>query len=232
MADKSGMSRMLDLIKDQAKSVVPDGIMLSAVKAGGKLTYSGIDLDASDYYILNGIKLATDDIAAVYKIEGDPADAEDDQYLVVGRVDNTGSLDIVAIWTAIHDLQDTKVDKISGKGLSENDYTTAEKAKLAGIETGAQVNPRNVSELTNDAGYQTASQVASATAGKVDKVSGKGLSTEDYSTAEKTKLSGIADGADMTKDVYDTTNNGNCDMADDVVLDAETVALWNSILGS
>lgn len=31
--------------------------------------------------------------------------------------------------------------------------------------------------------------------GKVDKVEGKGLSTNDYTTAEKTKLAGIADGA-------------------------------------
>lgn len=31
--------------------------------------------------------------------------------------------------------------------------------------------------------------------GKVDKVAGKGLSTNDYTTAEKTKLSGIAEGA-------------------------------------
>jgi hypothetical protein len=30
-----------------------------------------------------------------------------------------------------------KVDKIDGKELSSNDYTDAEKAKLAGIETGA-----------------------------------------------------------------------------------------------
>lgn len=33
-----------------------------------------------------------------------------------------------------------KVDKVEGKGLSTEDYTTAEKDKLAGIETGAQVN--------------------------------------------------------------------------------------------
>lgn len=33
-----------------------------------------------------------------------------------------------------------KVDKVSGKGLSTNDYTTAEKTKLSGIETGAQKN--------------------------------------------------------------------------------------------
>lgn len=35
---------------------------------------------------------------------------------------------------------DGKVDKVVGKGLSENDYTTTEKQKLAGIEAGAQVN--------------------------------------------------------------------------------------------
>ncbi len=35
---------------------------------------------------------------------------------------------------------DTKVDKVSGKGLSTNDYTTTEKNKLAGIATGAEVN--------------------------------------------------------------------------------------------
>ena len=33
-----------------------------------------------------------------------------------------------------------KVDKVSGKGLSTNDYTTEEKTKLAGVEDGAQVN--------------------------------------------------------------------------------------------
>lgn len=33
-----------------------------------------------------------------------------------------------------------KVDKVDGKGLSTNDYTTAEKTKLSGIATGAQVN--------------------------------------------------------------------------------------------
>lgn len=33
-----------------------------------------------------------------------------------------------------------KVDKVSGKGLSTNDYTTTEKNKLAGIASGAQVN--------------------------------------------------------------------------------------------
>lgn len=41
------------------------------------------------------------------------------------------------------DLQsklDTKVDKITGKQLSTEDYTTVEKNKLSGIEAGAEVN--------------------------------------------------------------------------------------------
>ena len=48
-----------------------------------------------------------------------------------------------AIETAQSTLQaniDNKVDKVTGKGLSTNDYTTDEKTKLEGIADGAQVN--------------------------------------------------------------------------------------------
>lgn len=41
------------------------------------------------------------------------------------------------------ELFNDKVDKEPGKGLSENDYTTVEKEKLAGIEDGAQKNALN-----------------------------------------------------------------------------------------
>ena len=39
--------------------------------------------------------------------------------------------------TVLKTVLSNKVDKVSGKGLSTNDYTTAEKNKLAGIATGA-----------------------------------------------------------------------------------------------
>lgn len=42
--------------------------------------------------------------------------------------------------TGLSAALDSKVDKVTGKGLSTEDYTTAEKNKLAGIEAGAQVN--------------------------------------------------------------------------------------------
>lgn len=47
----------------------------------------------------------------------------------------------------VHPSDDTKVDKVSGKGLSTEDYTTEEKTKLAGIATGAQVNQNAFSNV-------------------------------------------------------------------------------------
>ena len=55
--------------------------------------------------------------------------------------DNSGSgLSATDVQDAIDELSSEKVDKEVGKGLSTNDYTDAEKAKLAGIEANAEVN--------------------------------------------------------------------------------------------
>lgn len=82
-----------------------------------------------------------------------------------------------------------KVDAVSGKGLSTNDYTSAEKNKLSGIASGAQANviesvkvngtaltpsskavdvtvPTKVSQLSNDSGFQNATQVNATITGK------------------------------------------------------------------
>lgn len=56
---------------------------------------------------------------------------------VNGRQGNvTGLAEAAATTTALA----TKVDKVTGKGLSTEDYTTTEKTKLAGITAGAQPN--------------------------------------------------------------------------------------------
>ena len=87
----------------------------------------------------------------------------------------------------------TKVDKVTGKELSTNDYSTAEKTKLAAI-TGTNTGDQDLS------GYATSAQLASkanaadvttSLASKVDKEIGKGLSSNDYTTDEKTKLAAI-----------------------------------------
>lgn len=89
-----------------------------------------------------------------------------------------------------------------------------------------KVGKTSTSEMTNDAGFQNATEVAAAISanidanletqgkaadakavgdaldGKVDKSSGQGLSDNNYTTAEKTKLAGVATGA--TRVLIDT----------------------------
>lgn len=84
-----------------------------------------------------------------------------------------------------------KVDKVEGKGLSAEDFTTAEKSKLAGIEAGATAVHVD-SELSNTSTNPVQNKVVySAVNGKVDKVTGKGLSTNDFTDALYDKLDGI-----------------------------------------
>ena len=54
----------------------------------------------------------------------------------LGNVDNTSDMN-KPVSTAQQAALDAKVDKVNGKGLSTNDYTTEEKNKLAGITAGA-----------------------------------------------------------------------------------------------
>lgn len=65
-----------------------------------------------------------------------------------------------------------KVDKVSGKGLSANDYTDAEKSKLAGIAAGAQVNPTPIAPVnaTESGMFADAYWTKQDLAGKADKV--------------------------------------------------------------
>lgn len=62
-----------------------------------------------------------------------------------GIIDMSAYATITAMNTALAN----KVDKVNGKGLSTNDYTTNEKNKLAGIAAGAEVNVQSDWNQTN-----------------------------------------------------------------------------------
>lgn len=81
---------------------------------------------------------------------------------------------------------------IDGAGhliITYDDATTED----AGLIPGGSGGVASWGSITGSLSAQT--DLATALTAKVDKVLGKGLSTEDFSTAEKTKLSGIAAGA-------------------------------------
>ena len=88
---------------------------------------------------------------------------------------------------------DLKVAKVSGKELSSNDYTTAEKTKLASI-TGTNTGDQDLSALATVASVAlkaNATDLTNSLALKVDKETGKDLSSNDFTTTEKTKLANI-----------------------------------------
>lgn len=92
------------------------------------------------------------------------------------NVDNTSD-DDKPISTATQTALDSKVDKVEGKDLSQEDFTTELKSKLDGLS--------NYDDST----------ITETLSNKVDKISGKGLSTNDYTTEEKAKLEGIEENA-------------------------------------
>lgn len=81
--------------------------------------------------------------------------------------------------TEVNTLLDDKVDKVSGKGLSSNDFTASYKAMLDTVDS----TPTSAS--TN---FVTSGGVYTALGDKVDKVQGKGLSTEDFTSSYKAML--------------------------------------------
>jgi hypothetical protein len=195
-------------------------------------------------------------------VEGLISDAID--ALIDGAPATYDTLKEISDWIATHQSEYEaliaaiagKVDKVEGKQLSTEDYTTAEKTKLAGIEAnannytlptatasalgGVKVGANlaidsstgvlsgdysaasssaaglmsaadktkldgieaGATAITVDSAISSSSTnpvenqaIYTALAGKVDTETGKGLSSNDYTDAEKTKLAGIEAGA-------------------------------------
>ena len=119
--------------------------------------------------------------------------------------------------TEINSMLDDKVDKVTGKALSTNDYTNTDKQSVEKIPTieqdildlesnkvdkvsgkGLSTNDYTNTDKQSVEKIPTIEQdILDLESNKVDKVAGMGLSTNDYTTTEKNKLSGIASGAEV-----------------------------------
>lgn len=102
----------------------------------------------------------------------------------------------------VTDQLGTKVDKVSGKGLSTNDYTTTDKNKLAGIEAGA--NKYTLPAATENAlgGVKIASGASDAEAMgyKAVVTNGKdGYLYSEYPANATTSAAGLMTSAMVTK---------------------------------
>ena len=107
---------------------------------------------------------------------------------------------INTITTDITTLQTGKVDKVDGKGLSDTNFSQAEKVKLANLENYIPPSSHPIDFIE---GLQTVlDELAQNLTLKVNKEDGKGLSSNDYTTEEKQKL------ADL-KQIWEDTPAGN-----------------------
>ena len=93
-----------------------------------------------------------------------------------------------------------KVDKVTGKGLSTEDYTTAEKQKLAGIAAGANnyqhPSSHPATMIQEDASHRFVTDTEkSAWSGKAEKTAATASAAGLMSAADKKKLDGVAAGA-------------------------------------
>lgn len=182
-------------------------------KVGNVYTKSEVDAKVSSVMRYKGSKdtyaelpSEGNEIGDVWNIVG--ADAENnvragDNFAWNGTGwDNLGGAVVLDGYATKDDL-DGKVDKVEGSRL----MTSAEGEKLAGIATGAEVNvvkSVDEAEFTLDEngklnikalGQDKITGLADALAGKVSTETGKGLSSNDYTNAEKEKLGAIEAGS-------------------------------------
>jgi hypothetical protein len=152
-------------------------------------------------------------VYVTYETKGDSVEADDINVLQLSMTNTQIEVDryktandgtVSTIGSRVTAVETNKADKtyvdtqLLNKADKESTYTKTETdQRIEGIIGSAPDALDTLKELSvalnNDPNF--ASTMTTQLAGKVDKVAGKQLSTEDYTTSEKTKLAGIQEGA-------------------------------------
>lgn len=133
--------------------------------------------------------------------------------------DSSGAIHDVHPKTTIENVSglqtalDGKVNTASGKGLSSNDYTTAEKNKLSGIAAGAQVNSITGVKGNSESSYRTgnvnltAANIGAAASSHTHKYAGSGSAGGAATSANKLNV-GSSNIGSTTQPVYFNASTG------------------------
>jgi hypothetical protein len=106
--------------------------------------------------------------------------------------------------------------------------SSTDKSKLDGIAAGATAVTVDSSITSSSENPVQSAAIYTALAGKVDTESGKGLSSNDYTTTEKNKLAGIAEGANnYTLPAATTSALGGVQVGSNLAVDANGVLSGN-----
>jgi len=120
-------------------------------------TQAALDLkaNATDVTAALNLKANTTDVNTALALKANTADVNTALALKANTSDVTEALNLKANAADVINSLATKVDKVTGKELSTNDYTTAEKTKLAAI-TGTNTGDQDLSALAVAADVNTA----------------------------------------------------------------------------
>lgn len=124
----------------------------------------------------------------------------------------------------VHPSDSTKVDKVTGKGLSTNDYTTAEKNKLSGIASGAEVNQNAFSKIT----VGSTNIEADSKTDTLTLEAGNNIKLTPDATYDKITISATDTDTKVTSVGNHYTPSADSSAALSVDASSSTAATWNS----
>lgn len=122
-----------------------------------------------------------------------------------------------------------KLDKIeadANKTIIDDELSISSVNPVQNQVVTTAINTLNT--LVGDTAVST--QITNAVAGKVDKVDGKDLSSNDYTSVEKNKLAGVMSGAEVNQNTFSNITIGNTTIFADTKTDTLTFEAGSNVI--
>lgn len=234
----STVAAMSDLT-DVAITTIQNGQILAYNSTSGKWENITLSIAASDvsYDNTTSEMQATDVQGAIDENAGEikqiKLDIADLSASKIGYDGTASGLAATDAQAAIDELADEKVDKVTGKGLSANDFTDTLKDKLDGIEDGAEVNDIDTVKVNGTALTPDANKAVNILLNmtKLSDVDLTNLADENiliYDATTQKWLAGANTGATYTAgDGIEIDQNNK--ISSKIVLFTGTEAQWNAL---
>lgn len=144
LLDTAGVSTLWGKVKDHVKTSI-DSQQFKTINGTSVKGAGDINIDLTLYKVVSALPTSGIDTTKIYLVKDSSVDGNmyseymyvDEKWEKLGSFRSSVDLEPYAKTSYVNTQLATKVDKQSGKGLSTNDFTTAEKNKLANISAGA-----------------------------------------------------------------------------------------------
>ncbi len=142
--DTSGVSILWGSVKTHVANAISNQ-KFKTINNNSILGDGNINIDLTLYKVVDALPTSSIDVTKIYLVKTSSVEGDlyaeymyvDSKWEKLGDFRSTVDLAPYAKTADMNTALANKVDKVSGKGLSTNDYTTAEKTKLAGIAENA-----------------------------------------------------------------------------------------------